>query len=68
MTTLKCDRCDHEAEGETFGDWMEKMKVHYKESHADFMQEMSMLPQEEQMKEMSKWMEENNAKFDAATA
>ena len=66
MKTLKCDRCDHEASGETFEAWMEQMKPHYAEAHADFMKEQGERPQEEQMAEMQKWMAENKARFEAS--
>lgn len=66
MKTLKCDLCDHEAQGETFDAWMEAIKPHYAEAHTDFMQEQSQRPQEEQMAEMQRWMRENKVRFEAA--
>jgi len=65
MKTLKCDLCDHEAQGETFEEWMNNLKPHYAEAHADFMKQKGELPKEEQMTEMKKWMDENKARFDA---
>jgi hypothetical protein len=65
MKTLKCDLCNHEAQGETFETWMEAMKAHYAEAHADFMKQQGEKSKEEQMAEMQKWMMENKARFDA---
>lgn len=66
MKTLKCDLCDHEAQGETFEEWMEAMKPHYAEAHAGFMQQQGEKSEEEQKAGMQKWMEENKARFDVA--
>lgn len=66
MKTLKCDQCEVTAEGETFEVWMEALKPHYAEAHADFMKEKGKLSPEEQKAEMQKWMEENKTRFDAA--
>ncbi len=64
MKTMKCDLCDHEAEGETFEEWMETIKPHYMEAHKDVIDAKKGNP--EAMKaEMGKWMAENKAKFDA---
>ncbi len=65
MKTLKCDLCDHEVQGETFEEWMNALKPHYGEAHADVMKSHS--GSEEEMKtQMNKWMSENKARFDAA--
>ena len=37
MKKLKCDLCDYEAEGDPFEDWMNALKPHYVEVHADVM-------------------------------
>ena len=66
MKTLTCDLCDHEAQGKTFEEWMEAMKPHYAQAHADFMGKQSQRPKEEQMAEMGRWMSENKTRFDAA--
>ena len=66
MKTLKCDLCDHEAQGNTFEEWMEALKPHYAEAHAEAMKGKAGLTKEEQMAEMQKWMEDNRARFDAA--
>ncbi|MCB9810827.1 MAG: hypothetical protein H6779_01000 [Candidatus Nomurabacteria bacterium] len=66
MKTLKCDLCEHEAQGETFEEWMEALKPHYAEAHADFMQQQGNRTEEEQKAEMQKWMTENKARFEAA--
>ena len=66
MKTLKCDLCDHEESAETFEEWMEAMKPHYGEAHADVMQKNMHLNDEEKKSEMMKWMNENKARFDAA--
>lgn len=65
MKTLKCDRCDFEAQGETFEEWMNNLKPHYAEVHKDFMREQSEKPREDQMEEMQKWMVDNQARFDS---
>ena len=66
MKTLKCDLCEHEELGETFEQWMEALKPHYAEAHADVMKGKAGLTNEEQMAEMQKWMEENRVRFNAA--
>lgn len=66
MKTLKCDMCDHEAQGETFDEWMNALKPHYAEAHKDFMQEQGEKSEEEQMKAMQQWMEENKKRFEEA--
>ena len=65
MKTLKCDLCDHEAQGETFEDWMSALRPHYMEAHADVMNNSSRT-EEEQQEEGKKWMAENKKRFDAA--
>ena len=64
MKTLKCDLCDHEAQGETFEEWMNALKPHYAEANADVMQSKKGTP-EEMKSEMMKWMADNKARFDA---
>jgi hypothetical protein len=66
MKTLQCDLCEHEAQGETFEQWMNAMKPHYGEAHAEVMKGKANLTEEEQKAEMQKWMEDNKARFDAA--
>ena len=58
--------CDHEAQGETFEAWMDALKPHYAEAHADFMKAKGDQTPEEQMAGMQKWMEENKARFETA--
>jgi len=65
MKTLKCDLCDYEAKGETFEEWMEALKPHYAEAHADVMAGKADATPEEQKEEMEKWMAENKARFEA---
>ena len=65
MKTLKCDLCEVTAEGETFEAWMEALKPHYGEAHADVMSSRSGTPEEMKV-EMEKWMADNKARFDAA--
>ncbi len=60
MKTLTCDLCDHEARGETFEKWMEALKSHYIEAHADVMNDPS-----KGEADMKKWMEENKTRFDS---
>ncbi len=66
MKTLKCDICDHEESAGTFEEWMNKLKPHYAQAHADFMKQKGELSQGEQMAEMQKWMVENKARFEVA--
>ena len=49
MKTLKCDMCDHEAQGETFEEWMEALKPHYAQAHADYMMQKGEMSDEEKM-------------------
>ena len=65
MKTLKCDLCDHETQGNTFEEWMEALKPHYAEAHADFMKQKGEQSKEEQMAGMQKWMADNKARFEA---
>jgi len=65
MKTLKCDLCDHEAEGETFEEWMNALMPHYMKAHADVMKD-SGKTKEDMTKEKEKWMAENKARFEAA--
>ena len=64
MKKLTCDLCDHVAQGETFEEWMNALKPHYAEAHADVMNSKKGTP-EEMKAEMMKWMAENKARFDA---
>jgi DNA-binding PadR family transcriptional regulator len=66
MKTVKCDICDHEEGAETFEEWMELMKPHYTQAHADFMKQQGERSAEEQQSEMQKWMAENKTRFEAA--
>jgi hypothetical protein len=66
MKTLKCDLCDHEAQGETFEEWMNALKPHYAEAHADVMQGKANLTDKEKKAEMQRWMNENKTRFDVA--
>ena len=66
MKKLKCDLCSHEAQGETFEEWMKALMPHYMNAHADMMNNKSNLSKEDMEKERRKWMAENKARFDAA--
>ena len=61
MKTLKCDLCEETAEGETFEAWMEALMPHYKDAHADVMNDTSKTGEDRE-----KWMVENKARFEAA--
>ena len=61
MKTLKCDLCDATASGETFEEWMEALKPHYFEAHAEVMKDPN-----HGKEAMEKWVSENRARFDAA--
>lgn len=62
MKTLGCDICGYEASGETFEEWMEALKPHYAEAHADFMSDTAHTEDD-----MRQWMTENKARFDSAS-
>ena len=61
MKTLKCDLCDHEAQGESFEDWMKALAPHYMEAHADVMND----PRNGE-EEQKKWMAVNRERFETA--
>ena len=61
MKTLKCDLCDHEAQGETFEAWMMALMPHYKDTHADVMADANKTKEDGE-----KWMADNRKRFDAA--
>lgn len=61
MKTLTCDICEYTAEGETFSEWMQALRPHYMEAHSDVMKDPS-----KDEDDMKKWMEENEARFNAA--
>jgi hypothetical protein len=61
MKTLSCDLCEVTVQGETFEEWMNALKPHYMEAHADFMQNPK-----NGKEEMGKWMADNKARFEAA--
>ncbi len=61
MKTLKCDLCDHITQGETFEEWMQALMPHYKEAHADVMQDPNKTKADGE-----KWMAENKKRFEAA--
>ncbi|MBT4856693.1 hypothetical protein HON52_00715 [Candidatus Uhrbacteria bacterium] len=61
MKTLKCDLCEETADGETFELWMEALKPHYMEAHADIMKDSGKTKED-----MEKWMTENRKRFEEA--
>lgn len=61
MKTLKCDLCDHTAQGETFEEWMQALMPHYKQAHADVMQDPNKTKADGE-----RWMAENRKRFEAA--
>jgi len=61
MKTLKCDRCEVTAEGETFEEWVKALMSHYKDAHAEVMNDASQTEEDR-----GKWMAENKARFEAA--
>jgi len=65
MKTLKCDRCEVTADGETFEEWVSALMPHYMEAHADVMKD-SGKTKEDMEKEKEKWVAENKARFEAA--
>ena len=60
MKTLKYDLCEAAVQGETFEEWMNALKPHYMEAHADVMKDPNKGPAN-----MEKWMAENRARFEA---
>lgn len=60
IKTLTCDLCEVTAKGETFEEWMEALKPHYREAHPEVMTD-----QNKTKEDMVKWMIENKARFDA---
>lgn len=65
MKTLTCDLCDHAVSAETFEAWMDALKPHYMEAHADVMAKHAGDPDGGKGKMMA-WMEDNKARFEAA--
>lgn len=61
MKTLTCDMCDHTEQGETFEEWMEALKPHYQEAHADVMNDPTKTKDD-----MQNWMVENKKRFEEA--
>ncbi len=57
--------CDHEAQGETFEEWMEALKPHYAQAHADYMMQKGEMSDEEKMAGMQKWMADNKKRFES---
>lgn len=66
MKKLKCDLCDHVAQGENFEAWMNAMKPHYGQAHADVMQANMAIPDDQKQAEMMKWMNANKARFESS--
>lgn len=60
MKTLTCDLCEVAVQGETFEEWMNALKPHYFEAHADVMKDSTKTKED-----MEKWMVENKARFEA---
>ena len=58
---MKCDLCEHVAQGETFESWMEALKPHYAATHPEVMQDSTKTKED-----MEKWMKENKTRFEAA--
>ena len=61
MKTLSCDLCDFAVSGETFEDWMNALRPHYMEAHADVVNNANHTAEDRE-----KWMSDNQARFDAA--
>ncbi len=59
MKTVKCDLCDVTADGDTFEEWMNALRPHYMEAHADVVNNAGRTKED-----MEKWMAENKARFD----
>jgi len=65
MKTLKCDLCEHEAQGETFEGWVKALMPHYMEAHTDAMKGKEGMNEENMKAEKEKWMTENKTRFNA---
>lgn len=61
MKTLSCDLCDATASANTFEEWMQALMPHYKEAHADVMNDPSKTKEDGE-----RWMKENRVRFDEA--
>lgn len=59
MKTLSCDLCDHEVSTGTFETWMDGLKPHYTDAHADVMSHPS-----KGQADMQKWMADNRQHFE----
>jgi len=66
MKAVKCDLCDVIVDGETFEEWMEDLKSHYMQTHADVMKGKAGLTEQTKKEDVNKWMSKNRARFDAA--
>jgi ABC-type proline/glycine betaine transport system substrate-binding protein len=66
MKTLTCDKCDYSASAPKFGEWLNAMKPHYATAHPDVMRMEGMKSPEDQKAAMQQWMDENQARFEAA--
>lgn len=62
---MQCDVCEAAFEAEDFSGWVEKMKSHYGETHADVMRSKDTGSQTENMKRMMEWMEEAKSRWNA---
>lgn len=60
MKSLTCDLCDHVAVGNSFEEWMNNLKPHYMEAHAEVMSDPT-----KTKADMEKWMTDNKVRFDA---
>ena len=61
MKTLKCDLCEVTVDGETFEEWMEALKPHYGDAHAEVMKDTNKTGEDRE-----RWMAEAKARFEAA--
>ena len=61
MKTLSCDLYDHEVSAGTFKAWMDDLKPHYTDTHADVMSHPS-----KGQANMQKWMADNRQHFEEA--
>lgn len=61
MKTVTCDLCSATASANTFEEWMQALMPHYKEAHADVMNDSTKTKADGE-----RWMAENRIRFDAA--
>lgn len=65
MKTMNCDACDTSFSAENFEGWVEQMKPHYAQAHADVMASHATGNEEENMKKMKEWMDQAKQRWES---